>query len=226
MKLIKNLVAISFVVFSFACRQITCMDKKDLMAKLEKFKGQPVPDVLKFIEKELNVKAVPQILADSSKTTPLMNAALNGEQDKIEAELAAHQGDKAYINKQDTYTGNTALHMAAATNHPEVVKLLVIAKADLTVLNRAQQTARKLAETDPDCADCAHYLKLQRQAEKKATEKRKEKAKKREKLKQEEQKKKAEIGNNPQNLSVSQSQIENPCSNTSQTPGEKQTKKP
>jgi hypothetical protein len=218
MKSIKNLVAISLVVFSFACMQITCMnknmDKKDLIAKLEKFKGQPVLDVMKFIEKELNVKVVgEQILADPSKTTPLMNAALSGEEDKIAAELAAHQGDKAYINKQDTYTGNTALHLAAATNHPEIVKLLVAAKADLTIVNGAQQTARKLAETDQDCAGCATYLKLQHQAakrDKKAAEKRKEKAKVRKRL-LEEQKKKAEKGADLQTPSSGEKQAKKPA---------------
>lgn len=242
MNSVKKLITISFAIISLASMQTACMDLD--LAALEQNKRMPLADAKKFLEKtHQRTFRMREINADQSQNTQLMNAALMGNQQLVQAELTAHQGDKAYINQKDPIGGNTALHMAATFNRIEITKLLVAAGADLTILNNKQKTAEQLAGQDSQYVDCVQYLEQERKKqeekakkEKKAAKKRNEKARKREKLKQEESeesKKKAELDQNQDGDNAQpQSQVQNPSTRAVaaelQTPvlGEKEAEKP
>lgn len=76
----------------------------------------------------------------SVSLTPLIEAAMRGDVENLEASIAAG----ADVNARDS-GGSTALHWAAFHGHPEAVKTLIAKRADVNAKNNSGATAVRAA---------------------------------------------------------------------------------
>ena len=73
---------------------------------------------------------------DMSYEEYLIYSARIGEFDDVKEML----DEKTDVNTKDKNTGNTALHMACANGHYDIVKLLLKHNADTNILNNPKNT--------------------------------------------------------------------------------------
>jgi len=101
-----------------------------------------VPD--EILDLLLTAKADVNLSSGREMQLPLHEAARTGDSVLATKCLAAG----AEVNKSDVKNGFTALHMAARTKHHEISKLLVQARADVSLTSEAGKTAADLARVN------------------------------------------------------------------------------
>lgn len=113
-------------------RQVTGLDRQLLRAA-------SWGDVVE-LEELLELGADPSFQTDNLGATPLMYAAIKGDQPMVEV-LLQHGAE---LDARTSF-GTTALMWAATNGHQEVVELLLVAGADPLIRDAENRTAKMLA---------------------------------------------------------------------------------